>query len=275
MQRSPILDYFRHILAFIVILAHTYAQTGEPEPWAFGTWPGILAVYGFFILSGQLVTLSYRRHPRRFLMRRAARLVPAAGAAIVLGWLLSWLCGGFASNPWPAVNASLWTIPYECACYALVLLTRGRVWSVAPLALLLPSYAAPLVLCFVIGSLLPSPPPLKLPPLPFDYSYGMYVYAFPVAQTIMSLFHPARGMLGLLTLACLVPLCALSWRSLEKPALQFSASASLYPRAAPTTTSTATCAIRAAGTPARITSTAVCDTRPAAASLDTTTSTGA
>ena len=53
-----------------------------------------------------------------------------------------------------------------------------------------------------------------------DYSYGIYIYAFPVQQTMMDLFGPMTPLENMamafpVTLACAV----LSWRLVEKPGL--------------------------------------------------------
>jgi peptidoglycan/LPS O-acetylase OafA/YrhL len=53
-----------------------------------------------------------------------------------------------------------------------------------------------------------------------DYSYGLYLYAFPIQQTIMYRFHDLGG-LGLLaaSLPATLLVAVLSWHGLEKPAL--------------------------------------------------------
>ena len=54
-----------------------------------------------------------------------------------------------------------------------------------------------------------------------DYSYGVYVYAFPVQQTVM--FHAngnlGRGVFFIISLTFTLALAFLSWRLVEKPAL--------------------------------------------------------
>lgn len=56
-----------------------------------------------------------------------------------------------------------------------------------------------------------------------DFSYGIYLYAFPVQQTVIYLWYPQTGfwlnmlIAFLLTLAC----AAISWHTIEKPALAF------------------------------------------------------
>lgn len=58
-----------------------------------------------------------------------------------------------------------------------------------------------------------------------DYSYGVYIYAFPVQQTLMLVFGPEIGVPAFvgLTLLCVAPLAAASWLLVEKPALDLKA----------------------------------------------------
>jgi peptidoglycan/LPS O-acetylase OafA/YrhL len=53
-----------------------------------------------------------------------------------------------------------------------------------------------------------------------DFSYGVYIYAFPIQQTLAFLF-PRLGLVGLVALAALitVSVAALSWVLIEKRAL--------------------------------------------------------
>ena len=53
-----------------------------------------------------------------------------------------------------------------------------------------------------------------------DYSYGMYIYAFPVMLVVNALAEPESYLLlALLNLIATLPVAALSWHWLEKPAL--------------------------------------------------------
>ncbi|NKX43583.1 acyltransferase [Roseibacterium sp. KMU-115] len=58
------------------------------------------------------------------------------------------------------------------------------------------------------------------PPLPGDISYGVYIYGWPVAQTIVHLL-PGIGPVALaaLSLAATLPLAIASWHLVERPAL--------------------------------------------------------
>jgi peptidoglycan/LPS O-acetylase OafA/YrhL len=64
---------------------------------------------------------------------------------------------------------------------------------------------------------------LRAPALPLgaDLSYGLYIYGWPVAQTLVHL-HPglAPVELAALSLACTLPLAAASWHLVERPALR-------------------------------------------------------
>jgi peptidoglycan/LPS O-acetylase OafA/YrhL len=64
-------------------------------------------------------------------------------------------------------------------------------------------------------------PALPLVRLPGDYSYGIYVYAFPLQQTLA---HAMPGLSATAMLATSVPLtlavAALSWHALEQPMLR-------------------------------------------------------
>ena len=156
-QRYPVFDVLRIVGALLVIVSHSFAVTGNAEltvltlpafPWTLGH----LGVIVFFVTSGFLVTLSWERDPaaKGFLVRRVLRIWPAlavvvVGSALVLGPALTtlgarqylgdaqtWgyvghnlllspvtlpLPGVFTTNPLTAVNASIWTLPYEVLCY--------------------------------------------------------------------------------------------------------------------------------------------------------------
>jgi peptidoglycan/LPS O-acetylase OafA/YrhL len=61
---------------------------------------------------------------------------------------------------------------------------------------------------------------VRLPRRFGDYSYGIYIYAFPVQQTISFLVAPRSGwMMFALALPAAVALAVLSWHVVERPAL--------------------------------------------------------
>jgi peptidoglycan/LPS O-acetylase OafA/YrhL len=55
-----------------------------------------------------------------------------------------------------------------------------------------------------------------------DFSYGMYIYAWPIQQSIISFTHQRIGLLPLLLFEfpVIVALAAISWHLIEKPALK-------------------------------------------------------
>lgn len=149
-------DYLRYILAFSVLLWHSYGMTqGWVKAFADSeaglSWFTYPILPMFFALSGFLVASSLLRTPTliKFLWLRVIRIMPALAvevtlSALVLGPIFttfSWreyfsdplfvtyflnifgdihyfLPGVFASNPISGVvNPSLWTVPYELECY--------------------------------------------------------------------------------------------------------------------------------------------------------------
>ncbi len=148
-------NFLRLCLASLVLLAHAPElvdgdRRREPLTRVFGNLScGELAVAGFFLLSGFLIVQSWQRRPRLvdFLASRALRIYPGFVVASLVsvwivgtlgaanahayfarvdlpGWLQSVALLGVPSTPptfagtaYAAVNANLWTISYEFACY--------------------------------------------------------------------------------------------------------------------------------------------------------------
>ena len=105
----------------------------------------------------------------------------------------------------------------------LLLLAVGAAFlTVLPFRPVTP-FVAPFVLPFLVVGLALRPLPGVSRAAHFgDLSYGVYIYAFPVQQAWMAFVGPQR--LGVaaflaLTLACVMPLAALSWWLVERPAL--------------------------------------------------------
>lgn len=117
----------------------------------FGTLSfGEIAVDGFFLISGYLITQSFLREPSfsAYLTKRFARIVPgylicflfcvvvvaplAGGGSVLTGPNLSRLAarviklaapavaGAFDGLPYPSLNGAMWTIGYEFRCYLMV-----------------------------------------------------------------------------------------------------------------------------------------------------------
>jgi peptidoglycan/LPS O-acetylase OafA/YrhL len=306
----------------------------EPLRGLVGISFGTVAVDSFFITSGFLVTGSLLVHRRlvEFLWARVLRIFPALFVLVLLmtfalgpcfsvlpasvylrheevfGFLITnltlvngvafYLPGVFDSNPFPrAVNASLWTLPYEVWMYLSLFLiglmasalaqdrikvirvTVALITTVALAAHFVNHFAfqhnehtTRLCLMFYTGAFVRVQTdriPLSLGLFLFsvlllvlssfridtfflaynvllayillyltygpwawiraynrigDYSYGAYLYAFPVQQSVAALV-PGISLIGMLMIAASVTLAfaMLSWHLLEKPALALKA----------------------------------------------------
>ncbi len=175
---SGAFDCIRLIAAFAVLYSHCYPLLGhnDAEPLhSAGTSFGAIAVYGFFAISGYLVTQSWLRDPSmsRFMMRRVLRIFPALIFVIIASFVIvgpltttlgmktyfseptAWsylakiliypaqygLPGVFDDNPFPSVvNGSLWTLRLEFSLYILIAIlgvsgTLGCRWTGITIAL--------------------------------------------------------------------------------------------------------------------------------------------
>jgi peptidoglycan/LPS O-acetylase OafA/YrhL len=321
----------RLILASSVILSHTYEATvGKTEADFFSPYLGekisYFAVDGFFFLSGFLVyaSLIRRQSAVAFFTARLARIWPGLLSSIVLVVLIGSLfttvplhdylqgetksfilknglflggsysltgvdCEGAPCN----INGSLWTIPWEIRCYALLTLIFllglskkewmsrvifpatiafvlawhwqpfgiseqsglgynfariDRLWTVFALGIAAYIYKDKIrlswsVLLALLGltvlqnqlhihahmeSLFAGYLVLCLGFLTVkgkafsagwhDYSYGMYIYAFPVMTLLQQAFHFTNPWaLAAANFFCTLPVAALSWHCVEKP----------------------------------------------------------
>lgn len=327
-SRDNNFNLIRMVAASSVLVSHTWPLTygsGTPEPLLAltGHTLGTLAVYIFFVISGFLITASFERSQRieRFLWARSLRLFPGLAVSLLLVALALGPCvttlpvmeylthprtwrflvanvtlvfpqytlpAVFETNPFPAVEGSIWTLIHEVACYFMVLcaglcgLFRGwRIglfisvyalgWASTLLlpdllperletlqALSLPFFGGmlgwlgrdriPLTIWIVVGLgglwaalretsaafpvlvLLIAYATAWLAYVPGgwvrrynrlgDYSYGVYIYAFPLQSLTVWIFGP---LLPVQHIALAFPLtfllAVLSWHMIERPAL--------------------------------------------------------
>jgi peptidoglycan/LPS O-acetylase OafA/YrhL len=335
-RRDNNFDLFRLLAAWLVLFSHSYPIAGQPMADPFTRYVGIdtfggVGVAIFFVLSGYLVTKSWQRSTSvfSFVWKRIRRIYPALVvcvliSTVVVGPLLTTLDLAayathdqtidylFTATAWdihyvlPGLfwnnmhrhifNGSLWSLPYEMACYAALvaagLLPLAMRWKVlivtvilafmllarpvsppaAPLDVVfgLDYYMVKLGLCFAVGAayqcwaslikpawwigaigvviawMLPDSAPRnlfwifsfstlslgialgvswlpKLPSAMGDWSYGLYLYAFPVQQ-ILSYYGIVKslGFVGYTALCTALALicAALSWFVVERPALR-------------------------------------------------------
>jgi peptidoglycan/LPS O-acetylase OafA/YrhL len=155
-ERNNNFGCLRLLFAALVIVSHSAElidgdRTREPLTRIFGTMTfGEIAVDGFFLISGYLITQSFvqRRSIWSYLAKRVLRIVPGyavsfALCAFVLAplvggqmslqtvmhqfWLMLRLAppdvpGAFRGLPYPQLNGSMWTIRYEFGCYLVAAL---------------------------------------------------------------------------------------------------------------------------------------------------------
>ncbi|KAJ1684512.1 hypothetical protein LUZ63_020267 [Rhynchospora breviuscula] len=241
--RANSLNLVRLALALLVVVSHSWLVAGRgdgpaPDGFTLGLW----AVFGFFSISGFLVTASgLRLPPSAYVRARALRILPgfwvclvvtalvAAPLAALLGagswdpvaaagyvvanagtWTFRWTIGTtLAGNPTEGVwNLSLWTLPFELAAYVGVLVVlalgvRRRPRAGAVVVLLLAVAATVLTSGLTGGVVLE-----RGPALASYFSAGMVLLAWgdvvPVSRTLA-----AAALVGLVGGAFLGPLGAL------------------------------------------------------------------
>ena len=150
-------DLMRLIAALLVVVSHTFPLAGKAPLTIVGVEDlGALGVSIFFVISGFLVSASYVRDPRTYLVKRLLRIEPGLIAALTITvaglglmstapisdyapraaiYVLSNalflptdhdLPGLFAGNPIPGVvNGVLWTLRLEMAFYVVLMLVRA------------------------------------------------------------------------------------------------------------------------------------------------------
>jgi peptidoglycan/LPS O-acetylase OafA/YrhL len=146
-----------------------------------------------------LVALGPERIPNMALLGARFGFLFVAGAALYYRRDQAWLRSG-------------WTLAASAALFGLAA-------PFEPVAMLVtPPVLAVLVIAFALRPL----PGLSSFSRYGDFSYGIYIYAFPVQQAWIHLIGPERleplAFTGL-ALACVLPLAAASWLLVEKPAL--------------------------------------------------------
>ena len=153
-SRKNSFDIVRFTAATMVVLSHSYALVGLIQPHIGNVSLGGFSVWVFFILSGFLISFSWKQYPRFnvFMAKRSLRIFPGLIVAIIVTILMMGLVsslryrdyithpetvsyfnnvlllrtqyslpGVFTNNIYPsAVNGSLWTLAYEFFMYFAV-----------------------------------------------------------------------------------------------------------------------------------------------------------
>lgn len=161
-------DLMRLVAALLVVVSHTFPLAGQAPFRILGVEDlGALGVSVFFVISGYLVSASYERDPKSYLLKRILRIEPGLIASLVVTvGLLAFVTTAPAAEYWPAaamyvvrnallypatyelpgvfrdvpmagiVNGVLWTLRLEFTFYVVLLLIRARLsWVIALAAL--------------------------------------------------------------------------------------------------------------------------------------------
>jgi peptidoglycan/LPS O-acetylase OafA/YrhL len=251
---GPGFDFLRVSLSLSIVLCHSFLVAEGERHQLNGAFVGTFReslVPMFFALSGFLITASAMRlRLKDFLVNRAMRILPAllvdvCVAALILGPIFTtlplseyfrgsefrvyfaniigmvclYLPGVFDGNPFPRiVNVSLWTIPFEIACYAIMsviiltgLLKRPR-WMLAFTAAVI---AAVCVIEHLFGASLDGGPPTDAPLLHkilyrFFYLYGLSLYPCFLFGCLAYLYRRYIPFNGLIALGCAATIVAVA-----------------------------------------------------------------
>ena len=150
MKHDNNFDALRLLGASVVVISHEFALSGRAEPMLLGLKLGTVGVLIFFAISGFLVTASWSedRNLQRFFARRLLRIWPALAVCVLscillvvlllvppedrsaIPGIVKYLLPNFVfawrdaiffqSNPYPYINATLWTITIEVQCYVVL-----------------------------------------------------------------------------------------------------------------------------------------------------------
>jgi peptidoglycan/LPS O-acetylase OafA/YrhL len=282
-ERDNSFGFVRFLAASGVIFSHHFAISGFKEPYFAWHTFGSLSVHVFFFMSGYLIFCSIERNSdfARFLSARILRIVPnllfvlsvtsvatlfvysnfenlwdhvryVAQNVLMLarGGPFHEVPGIWEARPYPSLNGSIWSLPYEVWCYFILFFTlrkaRGRIRLAVAIALLgsIALYLLPdtrlwpsavattqlgaLGFWFFAGSFLAAID-LRVPLLHSsrmswfekggDPSYGMYIAAWPIQQSLIILI-PGFWTSMVASFVVTTVVGYLTWHLLEKHALK-------------------------------------------------------
>jgi peptidoglycan/LPS O-acetylase OafA/YrhL len=257
------LTSIRLALASGVILSHCnpWCEAGA-EPSAFGLGLGGWCVLGFFMLSGALVTASWRSDPDavRFARKRALRILPGYATAFLVcalligpslgasptladvGRLLTLQAPGARPFGGIPVDAPMYTIFWEVACYAAVpllfapFLRRPDIWIMVTTLFIILAISFPaasvyrMFAAFLVGAGFHAHIGrlrLPLPRIP-DISFGTYLYGWPIQGVLVmaGVHEPIWLFITALPMALFAGW--LSFRFVEQPAMARRPQVGLY-----------------------------------------------
>lgn len=229
------LDTYRYVIQNLVPMSYTYDLPGVFSENPFGAavngslWTIRFEIYCYALLALIAVAGLYR--PLGWISVGLAALL-LHGAAIVFallpdqGWFWHTLKQLGRLLPCFAIGVGFYLLRNKMVyswwgCVLLVMIWVGL--NGTPVKDLARTLAlAYLIFCIAFLSAGSNAPMSKMP----DYSYGIYIYAFPVQQTLVAMGWAVEPYLNMaLTLMITVVIAALSWNFIEKPAIKLKDSA--------------------------------------------------
>jgi peptidoglycan/LPS O-acetylase OafA/YrhL len=240
--RTHAFDGLRGLLALIVVLWHATSPIGL----LWFAYPAKMAVFGFFVLSGLVLTRAWDGRVGVFLLQRIVRLWPTYAVCLAAGYVIAGAHPDWRQFAWfplmvpdaePRVDPPTWSLVVEAWAMPLMPLIVwcgsgslarawvaaiaciGAVWITASVAF--QQYWLALSF-FVIGALLArwSPRAAWLEAAPMQWvgkiSYSLYLSHWLVFALARELFGPIGG-IAALPLA--FPVGWLVWRTIERPSI--------------------------------------------------------
>lgn len=219
-------DFFFIISGFLV--TQSWQRTPQVQPFL---WKRVLRIYPAFILVSLFCALVIGPLGAANAAEYFRHFHPLGFAAYMLLVVEPFLPPVFLHVPYAGqVDGSFWTLRYEFQCYLSVLLL-GLLGLFAALVALglgaifsryweLSVVTAGTYLLFWVAFR----PILRLASFAKygDFSYGVYLFAYPIQQTLICYIQPQLTPLRLFFLAfpLTLLLAAISWHCVEKPALR-------------------------------------------------------
>jgi peptidoglycan/LPS O-acetylase OafA/YrhL len=238
-QRLVALDALRGVLALVVIGVHVALAYGSRAM----IIPGLLAVLGFFTMSGYVLARGYAGHPISFILQRIIRLWPLYAASIFAGYALlgrlppllelawwpipAWGSAPIADYPAWSLYYEAWATPFFPMLFAVAARSRAASWALTLAVAFLGYWDVRLGLSafFLLGITLAQYRinlPTRVPKA--ATAVGMISYSlYMTHQLVINVVEPIGGANAV---AASVPLMLfvawLVWRVIERPSISLS-----------------------------------------------------
>jgi peptidoglycan/LPS O-acetylase OafA/YrhL len=240
--RTHAFDGLRGLLAVIVVLWHATSPLGL----LWFAYPAKIAVFGFFVLSGLVLTRAWDGRIGVFLLQRIVRLWPTYAVCLAAGYVIAGAHPDWRQFAWfplmvpdaaPRIDPPTWSLVVEAWAMPLMPLivwcgsgSLGRAWIAAVACLgavwittdvAFQQYWLALSF-FVIGARLarwsPRAPWLEAAPMQWvgKISYSLYLSHWLVFALAREAFGPIGGIVAL---PLAFPVGWLVWRTIERPSI--------------------------------------------------------